>query len=68
MTARLGIRGSTRVLLSDSFLWYRSAIVLEVVSRQYLGVWARFVLVTSSLSFCLFSTLLARHGRRRRVG
>src|SRR6202158_4724215 len=56
--------GSTRVLLWKPFLWYRSAIVLEVVCRQYVAVWARFVLITSVLLFCRFSTLLTRHSSR----
>jgi len=54
---------SSRVLLPNSLLWYRSAIVLEEASSQYLGVWARFVLFTSSLLFCRFSTLLTRYVR-----
>ena len=58
---------SPRVLLPNSLLWYRSAIVLEEASSQYLGVWARFVLFTSSLLFCRFSTLLARYVRRKPV-
>ena len=60
--------GSTRVLLWNPFLWYRSAIVLEQICRQYAVVWARFVLVTSVLLFCRFSTLLTRHSRRALVG
>ena len=60
-------RGSTRVLFWDRKLWYRSAIVLEKASCQYLTVWARFVLFTSSLLFCRFSTLLTRYVRRKPV-
>ena len=56
-----------RVLLPNSFLWYRSPIVLEEASSQYVGVWARFVLFTSSLLFCRFSTLLTRYVRRKPV-
>ena len=58
---------SPRVLLPNSLLWYRSAIVLEEASSQDLGVWARFVLFTSSLPFCRFSTLLTRYVRRKPV-
>jgi hypothetical protein len=59
--------GSTMVLLPNPFLWYRSAIVLEPATRQHLSVWARFVLFTSILSFCRFSTLLTRYRRRKPV-
>ena len=58
-----GQGGSTRVLLQNGHLWYRSAIVLENASGQYGAVWARFVLVTSLLLFCRFGTLLTRLGR-----
>src|ERR1700731_3893596 len=58
---------SSRVLLPNSFLWYGSAIALEEARSQYVGVWARFVLFTSSLLFCRFSTLLTRYVRRKPV-
>ncbi len=59
--------GSTRVLLENGLLWYLSAIVLEIASRQYGAVWARFVLVTSLLLFCRFGTLLTRLVKRTSV-
>jgi hypothetical protein len=59
--------GSTRVLFWNGLLWYRSAIVFEDLIRQYVAVWARFVLITSLLLFCRFSALLTRHGRRGTV-
>jgi hypothetical protein len=59
--------GSTRVLLENGLLWYLSAIVLEIASRQYGAVWARFVLITSLLLFCRFGTLLTRLVKRTSV-
>jgi len=58
---------STRVLLQNAILWYRSAIVPGEVGRQYGAVWARFVLVTSVLLFIRFSTLLTRLYKRTPV-
>ena len=59
--------GSTRVLLQNAHLWYCFAIALKEASMHYGAVWARFVLVTSAVLFCRFSTLLTRLVKRASV-